>query len=102
MAGVKDFNYDLAVRQARRVMEISEDVRRVSTDMIEPAREQASACWTGEAARRFIASLAEIADGARAEAEALYDLATRMRMVADTLQAFDAKALDVVSARLGR
>ena len=73
------FDYQCAVRQAARVDDAAEDVRRLATRELENMVDQLSVCWKGESAELYFAKCRELQSALEQTARDLESVASNIR-----------------------
>jgi WXG100 family type VII secretion target len=89
------FNYKRAINQASQIEGVATAMLNISNRDIRTALESIGACWQGEASQQFARYCTTMQTDIRAQAEALNNLAHRIRKVAKTIREAEERAMEL-------
>ena len=92
---IMNFNHRKAIRQARKVETIANEMMDVADRQLRSASNSIEASWKGEASRKFISHLYRTQTDIRTEARKLKDLARRIRSVAKIIEEAEQRAKEL-------
>ena len=86
------FDYDKAIRQAREVERIAQDMQQIASQQLETAAENLRATWKGKAAHQFLANLDRDRISVIDRARELEELAKQIRSTAQIIREAEKRA----------
>lgn len=93
MAGIQNFNYYEAMRQASRLDEISGSICKLSNNEFNTVIDNIQGSWHGTAANEYVNKCRLLQDKIKSEASHLSELAGRIREIARIIEEAERAAL---------
>ena len=87
-----NFDYDKAIKQAKKIDAIASDMLDVISKKIQAAVDVIGACWQGDASRQFLRYCITAQDDVKTQARNLRDVAERIREVARIIKEAEERA----------
>lgn len=93
-----EMNYNSAIRQAKRVESVADNMKRLANQELGGTMQSLSANWMGQEASMYLQKGSQLQEGIRRTANDLQSAAQKIRSEAWRIRQADLKALEIIQS----